>query len=286
MAIKELNFDDEDDMITVDDKDVKNDQENKPKYSLREIKDDGGIDKVWTLPELKIIKPPIVAYIPEYILLMMRSIEAKLKSSNVSEFGAFLSGELEDDKLIISSDFLVLKQRVTTATIDFDEDPPDSYNGVIHRHPNGCTKFSHQDDTSINENYYFSLLYVNNVINGGIINLDIGNDVRIQLPLSIKIVYPNISVDESIMSAIINKHHTPSNQNYKYTDSLLEWDKIDLRGPNNSKPSSDHSFELGSGYLLEGETIIDPDGDIIEECDLPDECFDSYFSKVNGDEIC
>jgi len=147
----------------------------------------------WVLDGRVPVTPPITCRIPYRIVIFMRSIERimQLQSSNPLEFGVFLKGYFQDGILNVDENAqYVPHQKVSSISIDFQEDPPDNtYNGVIHRHPRGCTHFSGTDDQYINVNFEFSLLYVNNDITGGIINITSGN-VRIQLPLTIEVIHP------------------------------------------------------------------------------------------------
>ena len=253
---------------------------------------------VWTINSLKVFKPPIIAYVPYHILFMMRSIEAKMNPSPL-EFGAFLKADFINGELHITEDFIVVKQLVTSVTIDFEEDPPEGFNGVIHRHPSGCTKFSGTDDTSINENYDFSLLYVNGSITYGIINLKVNDDIRLQVELKIKIIYPIDNSIDSLMDKIIKKQ--PKQKSVITNQALLgfetktkhpldinpEFDLDDLSFLDNQTSSSTDDdddidseilVDLGSGFTYDGVYIYDEEDNIIESEDLPDECVNAYIN--------
>lgn len=127
----------------------------------------------------------ITAIVPYPLLGKLASIETKMHST--VEFGAYIKGHLNEtgDILIVEDDIYIPKQEVSSATVDFQEDEPEGFNGVIHRHPNGINNFSSTDDTFINSNYDFSLLYVNGDVRCGIINLKVG-DFRYQMSLRIQ----------------------------------------------------------------------------------------------------
>jgi len=237
-------------------------------------------EKVWTNKELNVIKPPLTVYIPLHILTMMRSIEAMMGSKYV-EFGAFLKGKFENGCLTLSEDFVVVKQKVTGASIDFQENPPDGYNGVIHRHPSGCLKFSGTDDSSINQNQMFSLLYVNNAITYGVINLDLPDKSRLQVELEVKIIYPVVSGIDDIMSKITAEPQQLMIPEQTMGQGLLSFpdgtndnlgneleddeDKPDVTGCR----KSDGDYDIGGGFVYDGTYVYDSEYTITDEEDLP-----------------
>lgn len=158
----------------------------------------------WTCDELIPITLPIICRVPQKVVIFMRSVERvmNLQGMGSLEFGVFLKGNFNGGELYVDSDAtFVPQQKVTGATIDFQEDPPDdSYNGVIHRHPTGCKFFSGTDSHHINRNFEFSLLYEGNNIIMGIINVTV-NDIRIQLPLKIEVQYPVCDIGNPDMIA-------------------------------------------------------------------------------------
>jgi len=197
MSVKELGFDNDED----------------GNVELTEVKEiDVGSNitsgrESWTCDELVPITLPIKCQVPQRIEIFMRSVERIMSMQGLGsmEFGVFLKGKFENGKLIVSGEHTFIpKQKVSGATIDFEEDPPEpTWNGVIHRHPNGCKGFSGTDSMHINRNFEFSLLYESNDIIKGIINVKAG-DIRIQLPLEIEVAYPvfNIENPETITEKI------------------------------------------------------------------------------------
>ena len=105
-----------------------------------------------------------------------------------TEFGCFIKGKFVNNELYIDNDDIYIpEQEVTATSVDFKETPPEGYNGVIHKHPTGCSSFSGTDDTYINSNCEFSLLFENNTIKQAIINLMTVNGFRVQIPMTIVI---------------------------------------------------------------------------------------------------
>lgn len=197
----------------------------------------------WINEQLDPIRIPIEVRIPHDLVIRMRSIE-KLMCQNAmasQEFGMYLKGSLNEEGILnVGLDYYVPKQRVTGASIDFEEAPPDnSYTGVIHRHPNGCKSFSGTDYSYINKNFDFSLLYVDNEISMGIINLNC-KTFRVQLPLKINIIYPVFNND---LSGVLEKIHK------------FEAPKVSL----GERYIGKKYRERNSGGFIPGLSIDDPD---------------------------
>ena len=156
---------------------------------------------------------PLVCLVPHKILIVMRSVEKMIINSGMGtmEVGMFLNGKMENGKLVLSEDFYIPQQKVGGASIDFEEEPPDpKFNGVIHRHPDGCKSFSGTDSQYINSNFEFSLLYVSNEITLGIYNFD-NNGFRFQVPIKPEIMYPIMELaDKDAILAKITKVQYPS----------------------------------------------------------------------------
>lgn len=198
MAIKEINMNESEEL---DPTEIKEDDNS---FS---ISNSG--EKEWRNNQLVPLHLPIKCKVPHSLLIMMRTIEkqveSKLKRGKL-EFGAFLIGKFEHGILNVEDKILILKQKVTGASIDFLEDPPVEYNGIMHRHPSGCVSFSGTDASSINQNSEFSLLYVSNEISKGILNLKLPDNTRLQLPLEVEIIYPVFSenIDELVSKIEVN----------------------------------------------------------------------------------
>jgi hypothetical protein len=190
-----------------------------------------------TLSHIKPLKSPLICYVPESILILLRSIEKNMTKS--LEFGIFVHGDLNHSMdLILTEKFYVPKQTVTPVSIDFKEEVDKKiFNGVIHRHPSMCNNFSGTDDDHINSNFDFSLLYVNNNITRGVLNLELKDHLRIQIPLEIKILYPvsydvtnlitKIEEQKESMELFLHKDNMSSS-----TESLNEYlDNSDILFP-------------------------------------------------------
>jgi len=140
----------------------------------------------------------ILAIVPIEILQLMKYIDSSIKDN--LEFGLYLCGTLDGTVLRVSKSYMVPKQVVSAASIKFKEDGAGEFNGVIHRHPNNCTGFSGEDKESINANHLFSLLYVNDIIKTGVVNIPLSGErgaPRIQLELEIYIDSPDMEFDRT-----------------------------------------------------------------------------------------
>jgi hypothetical protein len=116
-------------------------------------------DDVWDSGLNIICKPTIV--VPHKIQRICASIKKKFIGN---EFSILCKGEMKESKMIVSPEYIIPKQTVSGASVDYDE-PLDSYkndgyNVVIHAHPDGLRRFSGADDDSININFDCSILYV------------------------------------------------------------------------------------------------------------------------------
>jgi hypothetical protein len=151
----------------------------------------------------------VLCYVPYTILCAMRQLERMVPNRGL-EYGLYLKGKYEDGVLDLSEEFMIPEQIVTAGTIDFIEDDHGEFNGVIHRHPMNMKVFSQTDKTSINQNYEFSLLYVNEDIPTGIINLEIADGFgRVQLPLEIYIEHPTMNLDHEEVKEKIRVRKPP-----------------------------------------------------------------------------
>lgn len=155
----------------------------------------------WTNKTAKPIKR-IKCIIDESIVLRVRDFEycvnRKLHGSN--EFGGYVKWHWDDRGNIIVDDFMVPKQIVGGATVDFREEPTPGYTGVFHKHPTGCTSFSGTDDKYINANNDLSILFHNGTFITGIVNIVIPgtNGIRFQTTLDIVIQRHEVRNDVNV----------------------------------------------------------------------------------------
>jgi hypothetical protein len=195
------------------------------KRKLEKIEPSGvaiGKDGIWKNKSAEIIKH-INCYVPYSLVELMRAAEYYADTKNI-EFGLYLKGKLENKTLHVTNEFMVPKQNVTSVHIDFleDEGKKLEFNGVIHRHPNGVKGFSGTDDTYINQNYLFSLLYIEKEITKGIINFDIPNVGRVQMELNIIYSIPYIEQLKQFENKIFKEEHVANKNNdvFLYNDMM------------------------------------------------------------------
>jgi len=161
--------------------------------NVESVNDDSSASKIriegedWINTEIVPITK-IKCYVPKELYSAIRNIEEcvnkKFGSSN--EFSIYIHGEFDEEgDLIVSRDYYIPKQKVGGASVDYQEQPEKFYNGCLHKHPSGCTSFSGVDKKYINSNFEFSLLYVNEKINKGIININYYGNRRIQVDLDV-----------------------------------------------------------------------------------------------------
>jgi len=136
----------------------------------------------WTNEAVRIVKS-VPCYVPKFITNIMKSLERKYNTVEFSIFGIInynkLHGFFELDET-----YYIPKQKVSAGSVDYLEDAPEGYNMVIHKHPRGCRSFSSTDDTYINQNFDYSLLWESGKFVAGQMrfNTEFG---MISLPLSI-----------------------------------------------------------------------------------------------------
>jgi len=120
----------------------------------------GSSPKVWRNNDVTIIEK-LECYVPQKIEQIMKSLTNKFSNEEFSIF-CIANYNKEDKRYELSDEYFIPKQEVTSVHIDYEEDAPENYNCVIHKHPSGCKNFSGTDDTYINQNFDLSLLWVNN----------------------------------------------------------------------------------------------------------------------------
>lgn len=267
-------------------------------------------DGSWVNNALRSVKLPLICKIPQKIVIMMRTVEAEMCTRGMAglEFGAHLKGTFTSDGyLLVGEDIWIGKQKVSGASIDFEEDPPDAtFNGVIHRHPTGCNNFSGTDDTFINQNHMFSLLYVNNVILLGVTNIDIVNGPKIQVPLKVEIIYPIFRLDIDNIISKIQRHQKllppaerrsesdgsddlfrfiKKNQtgNPLFEDSE-EGDETNLLGDEDEDEGKDVAGENYTEEDLEGLYLCQSCGNLIQATEFPARC-DSCDKMVGEEDL-
>lgn len=115
---------------------------------------------------------------------LQAAVERKLRGSN--EFGGYVKWHWDEKGNVVVDDFMIPKQTVGGATVDFHSPADPEYTGVFHKHPNGCKSFSGTDDTYINSNNDLSILFEGGNFITGIVNIPLpDSSARLQVKLNI-----------------------------------------------------------------------------------------------------
>lgn len=123
--------------------------------------------------------------IPVWLLQMCKSIRERV---NRKEFSILIRGSWVDGDFKLSEDFVVPKQKVGYASVDYEEDLAEyrehGYNVVLHAHPDGVKNFSGADDEHINSHFPISLLYESGDVKVGVALLDVTDGVKLSVPIN------------------------------------------------------------------------------------------------------
>jgi hypothetical protein len=158
---------------------------------------------IWKNENVAFVKE-IKCRIPEKIIYIMNALDNAFSSD---EFSIFSKGEYNKElsSIIISPDFFIPAQTVTGASVDYEEQPPEDYNVVIHKHPGSSSKsFSGTDDEYINQNFDISLLWCGKKFTYGHarVKSSFGN---VLLPLDIIVPEPSYALPEEYKAKIKKK---------------------------------------------------------------------------------
>lgn len=135
--------------------------------------DEDVLRKVENKEKVVVVSKPIPktakVYIPVSLIYAMQTIGA-IKSLDRMEYALLYKVEVIDKLTyrIVDNDFICPKQEVTETTVRILTDKMSveeldiyhTYNGVVHRHPNGVERFSVTDDVNLNKLFQVSLLFL------------------------------------------------------------------------------------------------------------------------------
>lgn len=184
-------------------------------------------DSPWE-SDLKVIERMRVI-IPLRLLLVCNSIAAKLDGE---EFSIVTNiANRSSDTIILSEDYYIPKQRVSSVSIDYLPDLYD-HSVIIHRHPANLNSFSKTDQDFINQNFELSLLYTaEEYFVNGIYNLKY-EDAIIPIPVKPLIDYGLEEIDMANIEPIYNRPVTTETNtdkdDYLYTYEELFSEIADL----------------------------------------------------------
>ena len=100
------------------------------------------------------------------------------------------NGLIPTFEVIPQSPVFIPEQKVSVAAVEFTN-PSEivQYNGVVHRHPDTCRRFSSTDELYLNSLFSVSIVFIPPYqVPDAIVNLSVGNNAKIQVPAEVKIV--------------------------------------------------------------------------------------------------
>lgn len=155
-------------------------------------------------------------FIPAEIEQVIDSISSKITNNEFSLVGNII--EETDESIVISPEYYIPEQEVSTASVDIKEDVS-GYSVIFHKHPDGIKNFSKTDIDSINNNFMLSILIEggNFVLASRRIKISEGKFLHI-LTRNIKVQKPILDVDVSKIKEkrinILDKYNYPDYLNF------------------------------------------------------------------------
>jgi len=160
---------------------------------------------VWD-SELKVISEFRVMLHPELIRIC-KSFQKKVKDD---EFSILVKGvwDSEIGGIFIQPEYVVPKQSVGQASVDFDE-PLEKYieqgfNVVIHSHPFESSHFSQSDEETINTNFFCSVLFSIDSFRTATVSSMVAKDIKLKQTVVPEMAEYNID-DIKVDTTNINK---------------------------------------------------------------------------------
>jgi hypothetical protein len=156
---------------------------------------------------LAIHRSPVII-VPSEIEDIMMDISKVIPNAGL-EYGVYLKGKWDEKTatVTLSKEWYFPAQIVTAVTIEFTEEPPSpEWNVVIHRHPNSCRTFSSTDQSSINEEFLASLLYIPpKEFPEAIINIPLAPGSKLQVKAKIEISRPIPDINSELATLVNSK---------------------------------------------------------------------------------
>ena len=142
-----------------------------------------------------------------------------------TEFSILFKGMWYKSVFVVSSEFYIPEQEVSSASVDYKEDlaikRQEGFNAVMHKHPKSITSFSSADYDSINQNFDCSLLLADKKFSEATLLIKVNNDSRLifTIPQERILIIPttpesNSEMDELIKNKIKEKKYTYSPIDY------------------------------------------------------------------------
>lgn len=158
---------------------------------------------------LNIIENPKVL-IPRKLVAVCKKIQEHVGDN---EFSILCKGEWREKGFRISEEFIIPKQEVGTASVDYTE-PLEKYkqqgfNTVIHSHPfSSDSDFSEADKETINTHFTCSLLFTPSGISKGVLSVQVNSSIKLQIPVSIEIVEEDVEIPKEMLENIKERKMT------------------------------------------------------------------------------
>jgi len=135
-----------------------------------------------------IITKPVI-YIPEKILKVCRKLAKRFV---YYEFSILCKGKWTERGFELSEEYAIPRQEVTAYNVKYNnkhvaELIAKGFNTVIHKHPDGMTRFSPTDEDFINANFTASILFTDDEFVKAIINISFKKGWKLQVDAEIKV---------------------------------------------------------------------------------------------------
>jgi len=134
------------------------------------------------------------------------------------EFSILIRGTWTEQGFILSKDYIIPKQRVTPASVDYTEDlaayKKDGYNTVIHSHPFPSSSFSYADDEAINAHFDCSLLFSERKFAAASVRIQLTPDLQLRINPETVIIDDDVTVDVSNIEIVATSMTFPRGPTY------------------------------------------------------------------------
>ena len=146
----------------------------------------------------------IACVVPLKICKVMNTLTQRIKGN---EFSIFCKSRYDEINriIIVEDEYYIPYQEVSGASVDYKEDAPEGFNTVAHKHPGSMKSFSGTDDTYINQNFDYSLLWCKNEFVNGKIRIKTQYGL-ISLPLDVMMEEEEFEIEQRLLNKIKEKN--------------------------------------------------------------------------------
>lgn len=248
----------------------------------------------WSNNSVKIVDT-VRCFVPKKIEDIMEVLNDKFTGKEYSIFATTIFDE-RLGKLVVQEDYYIPKQIVSGASVDYKEDAPEGFNTVIHKHPTGCRQFSSTDNTYINQNFDYSLLWEGGrFVTGQVRAETVYGLIALKIQVETNFIKPNIEI-ENINNIEIFKpapvHTFQHSNNFKngkpwgcedYTDYLSSPQHLKaLKGHIPEAPSMLFEEEIPRNKL-KGALLNKDLEEVQSSCfgyDIPEDPIEDYYEII------